>query len=482
MKKYRLKLLMLSLVAVFATSCEKWIDADMNISPNSPADVPMSLLLPSAEAGIAYSAGGELSRYSSMWMQQISGITAHAQGYERYILLESDMDNLWKWYTYAGQLMDLKRIIDKSAEEGKESPHFSAVAKILTAYKLGVSTDVWNDIPYEDAFQGETTGQLTAAYHTQEKVYEIMNTMITEAITELDASESIYSPSSEDFLYGGDLDMWKKAAYALRARFAIHLSERNGASAYSAALAAVGNAFASNADDMEFQFGLAAPENAPLYQYEDQREGYIGGLGAKMIELLKNGGDVDPRLPVYAKPLSDDDGPILDINDELQYIGHPAGAPLNLASMVGDYFSKKDAIVTLMSYVELKFIEAEANFQLGNAGPAATAYNDAVKASLAKYGVSNVAWEAANAAETAGTISIDKIMTAKYIATFLQGETYTDWRRYDNIVGLSIAAQANESVIPRRFPYPTNERIYNSENFTSYVDVTILDRVWWDVN
>ncbi|WP_461639408.1 SusD/RagB family nutrient-binding outer membrane lipoprotein [Labilibaculum euxinus] len=460
---------MLSLVAVFATSCESWIDSDMNISPNSPSDVPMSLLLPSAEAGIAYSAGGELSRYSCMWMQQISGVTAHAQGYERYILLESDMDNLWKWYTYAGQLMDLKRMIDKSAEEGKESPHFSAVAKILTAYKLGVSTDVWNDIPYEDAFQGETTGQLTATYHTQERVYEIMNTMITEAMSELDAAESIYSPGSEDFIYRGDLSLWKKAAYALRARFAIHLSERNGDAAYTAALAAIGSAFTSNADDMEFDFGLAANEQAPLYQYEDQREGYIGGLGAKMIELLKNGGDTDPRLAVYAKPLADG-----------SYIGHPAGAPLNLASMVGEYFAKADATVTLISYVELKFIEAEANFQLGNFGPAATAYNDAVKASLAKYGVTDATWEAANASETAGTISIDKIMTAKYIATFLQGETFTDWRRYNNIIGLSLAFKHNEDEIPRRFPYPTNERIYNSENMPEYGSIT--NHVWWDVN
>lgn len=469
MKRYNFKFLILSLVVVLATSCEKWIDPAMNESPNSPADVPMSLILPGAEAGIAYSAGGELSRYSNYWMQQISGVQSHASGHEIYILLESDMDNLWKWYTYAGTLMDLKRIMEKSVVEGMESPHYSAVAKILTAYKLGVSTDVWNDIPYEDAFQGETTGQLTATYHTQEKVYEIMNTLLDEAITELGSTESVFSPGSDDFIYDGDLDMWKKAAYALKARFAIHLSERNGAAAYTAALAAIPNAFASNADDLQFTFGTATPENAPLFQYEEQRPGYIGGLGAKMIELLKNGGDTDPRLAIYAKPLEDG-----------TFVGHPAGDPLDEASMVGDYFAKADATVMLMSYAELKFIEAEANFQLSNLPEAATAYNDAVKASLAKYGVSDATWEAANAAATAGTISIDMIMTAKYIATFLQDETFTDWRRYDNIIGLSIATGANETEIPRRFPYPTNERIYNAENMPEYGSIT--NHVWWDVN
>ncbi len=460
---------MFSLVAVLASSCEKWIDPDMNISPNSPSDVPMNLILPAAQAGISYTAGGEFSRYTCMWMQHISGTQSHAQGYERYILLESDMDNVWKWYTYAGTLMDLKRIIDKSVEEGFESPHYSAVAKILTAYKLGVSTDVWNDIPYEDAFQGETTGQLTAAYHTQEQVYQIINTFLDEAITELDAATSTFSPGSDDMMYGGDLAMWKKAAYALKARYAIHLSERNGNAAYTAALSAATNAFASNADDLQFTFGTPANEQAPLYQYEDQRPGYIGGLGAKMIELLKNGGDTDPRLAVYAKPLEDG-----------SYVGHPAGDPLDDASQVGEYFAKADASVMLISYVELKFIEAEANFQLGNLPEAATAYNDAVKASLAKYGVSDATWEANNAAETDATISLETIMTGKYIATFLQDETFVDWRRHDNIVGLSLAANANETEIPRRFPYPTNERIYNSANMPEYGSIT--NRVWWDVN
>lgn len=469
MKKYRLKLLMFSLAAMFATSCEQWIDPNMNISPNNPLTVSMNVVLPSAQTGIAYSAGGEMSRYTCMWMQQISGVQSHAGGYEKYILQESDMDNLWKWYTYGGTLMDLNDIIIASNKEGEKSPHYSAVAKILTAYKLGVSTDVWNDIPYEDAFKGLTEGNLTATYHSQEKVYEIINTFLDEAIVELDATESLHSPDSDDFIYEGRLNMWKKAAYSLKARYAIHLSERNGNAAYTDALTALANGFTSNSDDMQLTFGTAANEQAPLYQYNDQRPGYIGGLGAKMIELLKNGGDVDPRLAVYAEPL--DDG---------TYVGHPAGDPLDEASLVGEYFAKKDAIVMLMSYAELKFIEAEANFQLGNLPEAATAYNDAVKASLLKYGVSDAAWEANNAAETAGTISIETIMTGKYIATFLQDETFVDWRRYDNLIGLNLAANANESEIPRRFPYPTNERIYNSENMPEYGSIT--NRVWWDVN
>ncbi len=466
MKSKIINIILFSLVALFLSSCEEWIDHDLNVDPSNPSDVPINLILPAAQGAIAYSAGGELSRYTCMWMQQISGTESHAAGYEKYVLLESDMDNLWKWYTYAGALMDLKRTMDIAQENS--SPHYTAVAKTLTAYKLGVSTDVWNDIPYEDAFKGEE-GQLVATYHTQEEIYAIINKFLDEAIVELDASESVFSPGSEDLIYGGSLTAWKKAAYSLKARYAIHLSKVNGDAAYSAALAASANGFSENADDMVFTFGTPASEQSPLYQYIEQRPGYIGGLGAKMIEILKNNGDTDPRLAVYAKPTTDG-----------LYVGHPAGAPLDEASQIGEFFAKKDASIVLMSYTELKFIEAEAHFMKStpDKAAAAAAYNEAVKASLARCGASDVTWETANASETEGTISIEKIMKGKYIATFLQDETFVDWRRHDNILNLQLAAKANTSEIPRRFPYPTNERIYNSANMPEYGSIT--NRVWWD--
>ena len=34
-------------------SCEKWIDAEMNIDPDKPSDVPMEYLLPSIQASMA---------------------------------------------------------------------------------------------------------------------------------------------------------------------------------------------------------------------------------------------------------------------------------------------------------------------------------------------------------------------------------------------------------------------------------------------
>lgn len=467
MKKYMKLILVLSVFSI--VSCNEWIDDEINVDPNRPVNAAEAQLLPAAQGGIAYSAGGEISRYTGYWTQHITGISTHAARHETYGTNEADVENLWKFYTYGGVLMDLHRLIEK-ATAGK-SPHYSGVGKVLMAYKLGVTTDLWGDIPYLDAFKGDE-GNVKANYQPQEEIYNEIFKLLDEAVNELEASESTSSPGKDDLMYGGDLKKWQKAAYALKARFSIHLSKIKKDNTYQTAIEAVGKSFTTNDDELVFKFGTNSNENAPLYQYLDQRSGYIGGLGKYMIDLLKNNGDIDPRLAVYAKPNANGD-----------YEGLEPGATSNKGkSEIGNWFAKKDAIVNLITYPEIKFIEAEA--QLTKPSPdkaaAATAYNDAVKASLAKYGVSNTEWESRNASETAKTITIEKIMKAKYIATFLQDETFSDWRRHSDIFNLKLAAKAKTNAIPRRLPYPQSEQEYNKENVPQGVKIT--DRIWWDVN
>ena len=128
--------------------------------------------------------------------------------------------------------------------------------------------------------------------------------------------------------------------------------------------------------------------------------------------------------------------------------------------------------------VECKFIEAEARFQTGDNAGAATAHNDAVIASLAKHDVSDAAWEALNAAETDATITLQKIMMAKYIALFMSSEPFSDWRRtgIPSLV-MAVNASANANQIPRIYLYPQDEIDFNGDNILS---TDINSSVWWD--
>jgi hypothetical protein len=314
------------------------------------------------------------------------------------------------------------------------------------------------DIPYSDALKGGS-GNLKPAYNTQEEIYNTIFELLDAAITDLGSSSSLFSPGDEDLIYGGDLDKWIKTAYALKARYNIHLAKRRGASASTNALVAVGNAFQSNADDFKFVFGAAYNNSNPIYQSEQERPGYYSASATYMDMLSATN---DPRKGIYF------DGTT----------GSKPGEPDANAAVIGPAYSSSASPVYLISYAELKFIEAEARFNINPSDPlAVTACNEGIRASLQREGVfGNGNWYEANKL-TSGTITLEKIMIQKYLSSFLQIESWTDWRRTGYPV-LVKATGAVTSEIPRRLPYPDEERLYNGENMP--VGLTITSRVWWD--
>lgn len=449
------------MLAFVVTSCDKWVE-EVNKDINIPGDVTMDLLLAPAQADLAFQFGGDFCYASWMWTQQISGVTRQSLTYERYNFTEADINNVWRWGLYSDPLMNLQLIMRKADE--LNSPHYAGVAKVLTAYALINMTDAWNDIPYSEAFQGPDN--LKPAFDTQEEIYATIKKLLDDAIVDLDPATTNEIALKGDMIYGNSRAKWLKAAYSLHARRALHLSLVNGyADVLTALQAAQTNGFSSSADDLEFKFGTTALTSNPIFQFIEQRDDQR--VSAYIVDALQ--ATNDPRLPVYIA--EDGNG---------NYTGSGPGEGLSTASEIGAYFSSRNSPVCFMSFVELGFIAAEALFQTGNAAGAALAYNGAVSASLAKYGVSDATWEAANAAETASSITLQKILEAKFIALWLQFETWNDFRRHNNPYGLSPSDNnVTNGVIPTRYPYAKSERDYNKAN-VPVVDIT--DKVWWDTN
>jgi hypothetical protein len=166
------------------------------------------------------------------------------------------------------------------------------------------------------------------------------------------------------------------------------------------------------------------------------------------LDLLAN----DPRLPLYATGTAQEP--------------------------IGPYYGSQNSALPLVTYFEAKFIEAEAALRAGNAPRAATAFNEAVTANVTKLGVADATFLASVAAETAGSITLEKIMTQKYIAMFTQSEVWSDWRR-TNFPTLTANTPASIAEIPRRFPTAQNERLYNSKA-QGHIVSDLTQRVWWD--
>ncbi len=115
--------------------------------------------------------------------------------------------------------------------------------------------------------------------------------------------------------------------------------------------------------------------------------------------------------------------------------------------------------------------------RIGNNARAATAYNLAILASLDKLGIVSSGFIAAYGNETAASITLEKIITQKYITLYTQAEAWSDWRRtgYPNIKPAYLNVTGS---IPRRLIYPLDESNYNISNVPG--GLTLMDRVWWD--
>jgi hypothetical protein len=436
------KFLTLAIAALVGfTGCRKsWLE-EYTEDPTRPIESSPAVLLPSAQMFFGLSQGDVLPRMSCLFMQQMTGTDRQSLAHQRYSQIgEADFDQTWGANGYSGGLYDLKLIID--ATEGT-SPHYSGVAKIMTAAYLGLFSDVWGDIPYSEAMQD--IGNLNPKYDSQEQIYNTIFTLLDQGIVEVGTATSALSPtSSSDLIYKGDLSKWTKFAYSLKARYLLHLSKKSSFNV-DGVLAAANQGFTSNDDNAQIIFP-GTPNSNPWYQFNSQRLGYISQFGTMYDDLMIPNND--PRVDLYRS--SD--------------------------SLTMPFYGSQTSPLPIMTYHELQFIIAEATQRKG--GAAATELESAVEANMEYLGV-----EAADITTYVAALpanpSLEEIMVEKYIAMFSHIESWTDWRR-TGFPNLTPEAGANLPEIPRRLPYPQNEMLYNSNFINLSGNDAFLKRHWWD--
>lgn len=442
MKNRYLKYLIfiLLLVVIHTTSCKKWIDPNLNIDPDNPTDVFSALVIPSAEGNLAFTLQGfDYVGVTGMWLQYFEGLDRQAYGMYNYSLTSDDCDNLYT-SLYAGIMEDCEKIISKTSIAGAASPHMKGMAEVIKATALGTAVGLWGSVPNSTAFQGNN--QLKPTFDDEQAVYAAIQALLTQAIADLsvvgnDYEEQYMKIAGQDLIYGGVLANWIQAAYSLKARYALRLSRQSG---FSPDDILANLALGINSKNRDFQLKFVGDEafvnDNPLWIFTQDRYGYAGN-NSYFLNLLNSNND--PRITAF------DDGDLFIGGPALGYAASPA---------------------LFMSYFEGLFIRSECLFIKGDLAGAATAYNAAVTASLDKWDVTDAAWLATNAAETAGSITLAKIMNAKYIAMYAQGESWCDYRRYQFAYPV-LAPPVNNStngVQPSSFPYPTNEKISNGAN------------------
>ena len=92
-KNFRALLILAS--TLFFVSCKKDSFTKANENPNAPQTVVPAVILPSIEISLAYTQGGDLTRFSTLFAQHSVGFSRQAQAYFSYVLTSTDFDTPW---------------------------------------------------------------------------------------------------------------------------------------------------------------------------------------------------------------------------------------------------------------------------------------------------------------------------------------------------------------------------------------------------
>lgn len=469
----------LALCIIFgASACDDFVGNGFNDNPNAVTSVSLESLLPvgiESAASLQY----QVSFTTSQVTQQMYG--GGASDHEPFSLPGSWTE------AYLVSLLNMDQVVKQATEEGV--PHYAGVAQVLMAQTVGMVTDTWENAPYSEALSGFTNPQ--PAYDSQEDLYVAIDELLTSALVNLStpAVEGV-EIGSEDLVYEGDIAKWIKLAYSLKARYAIHLTNKGATAAADEALSAITSGFDSNDDDFELIYNDVNKNPWHLTPVLANNTGNITIYpGAYFIDEM-NGVNFpfttiteDPRLRVLTTPNDPSFTTLVGTSLDGTQLGNT-----NLSET--SYNTTVDAPVTVMGYAELKFIEAEAYLIKNDNVNAYSAYLEGISATMEKLGVDGSSYLAdASVSVGAANLTMALIMKEKYIALFLSPETWVDMRRmgydtdvYPNFLAPPVEIQDSEvpeGEFPQRALYPPDEYSRNNASVTAAFN-SFADQMWRD--
>ncbi len=475
-------LLLVSFLSLFNSSCTEDFGT-INDNPNSPQEVSPEFLLTNVIAAQinehTYNQGLRLNNYLAQFNADIE-----FERIDRYEL----GSNSGYWNLIYGLLADLESM--KILPGYNEA--YDGVAEILRSYLFSQLSDMWGDVPYNEAIKFNELN-FTPTYDAQERIYTDPETGILarleSAVAQLqNTTESIQG----DIIFGNDLSGWIRFANSLQVRYYLRISKRVTDFGKLQELVDGEMLMQSNEDNAIVPYLNSAPNQFPLY---NASTGIFQGL--KMSETLENilkSWD-DPRISVFYNPTQES---ILAGTPE--YKGMPNGLStqtisergivLNDVSNLDDRFRVvPDGVdAQIMLYSEVQFALAEAVERGYITGNAQTYYNNGIQAHFEYYDTQVPAdyfEREAIALNSSTSENLDKILTQKWFSLFMVGhEAWFNIRR-TGIPELTVGLDNfNNDQYPTRYLYPESEQAANSANYDIAVSRIGGDNIniknWWE--
>lgn len=479
-------------ILILTTSCTEDFE-DINANPNSPEIVQTSQLLSSAQRAAK----------STLFSRERTGII-YAQhwsetDYTNISTFSNSEDSFYSFYS--GCLANLQEIIRFNTDENTiptvlesgATENQLAVARILKAWVFMNITDVWGDIPYFEAVQGNENA--SPKYDEQSLIYEDLVKELKEASIQINENEL---GVKGDIIYDGDMVKWRKFANSLLLRIGMRLSKVDSNTGQQIVVDALSAGVFESKDDNALYRHLEDESNAnDHYLNFVRRDDYA--ISNTLISYMQAGGTSsvdDPRIAKYANPAAEPDPAVLEVFYIGDYGGMPYGIdgadalslPNGLSSQPGEMVRSKTSPTIFMTYAETLFIKAEARERNWiTSGNVVDMLEEAVLASMDFWEVSNVDAQNYFDGLTIDPDLLETISTQNWLALYMQGITaWSNWRRtgYPILSPGPFTQETNQ--IPRRRSYNTDEYTLNGDNVRAAVTRQGPDnfdtRIWWDKN
>lgn len=395
---------------------------------------------------------------------------------------------VWNWYyarKYFAPLNLNSQVIELAREE--ENPVKEAPARIWNVYMVQLLTDMYGDIPYFQAFK-----EAKPPFDRQEAIYKDMIKELRGAIAQIEENrdKGYAGHGQADVLYQGDLDKWVRFANTLGMRIALRASNAAPDEITKVWFNQMDEARTMQANEDNAQ--IIPDPDGPTYHVKNPLS-YVYGwdevrISKTLMDYLK--GWNDPRLEVYG-----------EANAEGVYQGLRNGQPQDTLSLrysdyfkpdfcnIGSFFIREQTPHYLITYAEACFLKAEAALKGYMSGDPEAYYNQGIRASLEQFGITDAETHTAYIEGQAGydaNNALERIITQRWIALYPNGhEAWSVVRRtgYPEMMKLVYNFPGNAEM-PRRVPYPVDERRYNNANYQEAVEQMGGDsqytRMWWD--
>jgi Starch-binding associating with outer membrane/Susd and RagB outer membrane lipoprotein len=279
--------LLLTGLTAFMSACTM-TELDINKDPNRPATGSLPILLPVAE-------NAAISAHTA--------INSNAMGFAG-LWTVSDAYNLnntsfqGTWNSLYQQLQSVEEIL-KATADGK-NPVYRGIAMTLKAFSVGHMVDMFGDMPYSEAWTGNSTDapNKTPKFDKDSEIYENLIKLCDQAVIELAKPQAV--AVGNDYIGGGSAANWTRIAKTVKLR--LLLTSRKGRANGNAELKAAFDAGGYITTPAQNWTYLYSTQLSPVDNRHPWYFTYAGGGDPNYInhqlmgEMILN---KDPRLPFY---------------------------------------------------------------------------------------------------------------------------------------------------------------------------------------